>query len=157
MSSDRNKNLKLQQSYLSKRRNQLLNEIENRLKKTRTESDTQLTDMADIATHNSQDELVMTVAAEEIKKVKQIDDALGRIDSGKYGICVNCCCEINLERLKALPFATLCVKCKEKEEKEIYPEDEGYSYGREVEFDYDLVTETGDERDIETNLNIHKN
>lgn len=156
MVSDRNKKLKQQYEELSIRRNQLLNEIENRLKKTRTESDSQFTDIADIATHNLQDELSMTVASEEIKKVKQIDDALARIDSGKYGTCVNCGCEIDLERLKVLPFATLCVKCKEKEEKEVCPEDEGYSYGRDVEFDYDFVTETeDDEEDRETNMDDH--
>jgi DnaK suppressor protein len=43
----------------------------------------------------------------------QCEDALGRLDRGEYGICRSCGQEIDIERLKALPYATKCIPCKE--------------------------------------------
>lgn len=43
----------------------------------------------------------------------QCQDALGRLDRGAYGICRSCGQEIDIERLKALPYATKCIPCKE--------------------------------------------
>lgn len=44
--------------------------------------------------------------------VDEIDRALARIDAGMYGICETCGQTIPKERLKALPQAALCVRCK---------------------------------------------
>jgi DnaK suppressor protein len=46
-----------------------------------------------------------------------IDEAISRIDSGTYGICVNCGRPIAEERLQAIPWATLCIDCKRLEER----------------------------------------
>ncbi|MGA9775929.1 MAG: TraR/DksA C4-type zinc finger protein [Candidatus Dormiibacterota bacterium] len=43
----------------------------------------------------------------------QCQEALGRLDRGEYGICRSCGQEIDIERLKALPYATRCIPCKE--------------------------------------------
>lgn len=43
----------------------------------------------------------------------QCQEALGRLDRGEYGICRGCGKEIDIERLKALPYATRCIPCKE--------------------------------------------
>jgi len=53
----------------------------------------------------------------EISELHEIQDALKRIDSGEYGVCESCGKRIGAARLTALPFATLCLKCKEEEEK----------------------------------------
>lgn len=45
------------------------------------------------------------------KTLKGIDDALKKIEKGIYGICENCGKEIGENRLKVVPFATLCMKC----------------------------------------------
>ena len=45
-----------------------------------------------------------------------IDKAYKKIDDGVYGICENCGKDIPLERLEAIPYAVLCIKCKEQEE-----------------------------------------
>lgn len=42
--------------------------------------------------------------------VSQIDNALARVDAGTYGICEVCGEEIEPERLRVLPYATLCLK-----------------------------------------------
>ena len=49
-------------------------------------------------------------------KVRQIDRALERIEAGTFGTCANCGKEIPVERLEALPYATLCIDCKRLEE-----------------------------------------
>ena len=46
----------------------------------------------------------------------QIDDALRRMDAGTYGICGGCGKPIEAERLEAIPYATLCMDCKRREE-----------------------------------------
>lgn len=49
----------------------------------------------------------------EAEKIKQ---ALSRIDSGTYGICLVCGEPIRKERLDALPYAVLCVRCAARNE-----------------------------------------
>jgi DnaK suppressor protein len=46
--------------------------------------------------------------------VREIDDALRRIDAGVYGNCVECGNPIPRERLDAVPWAALCVPCSSK-------------------------------------------
>ena len=48
------------------------------------------------------------------EKLKFLDEALARLDAGKYGRCLGCHEAIPLERLKALPFAAYCIDCQEK-------------------------------------------
>jgi DnaK suppressor protein len=48
--------------------------------------------------------------------LKHIDAALRKLDEGTYGVCEECGDEINIERLKVLPFAVYCRDCQEKRE-----------------------------------------
>ena len=45
-------------------------------------------------------------------RLRDINDALEKIKKGKYGICEKCQKEIEIERLKAIPEARFCQKCK---------------------------------------------
>jgi RNA polymerase-binding transcription factor len=47
----------------------------------------------------------------------KIDKALAKIDGGTYGLCDRCGKPIEKARLKALPYATLCLKDKQAEER----------------------------------------
>lgn len=49
-------------------------------------------------------------------ELSQVNAALEQIAAGTYGVCVGCKEEVNIERLKALPFATQCINCKRLEE-----------------------------------------
>ncbi len=49
--------------------------------------------------------------------LEQISDALRKIDQGSYGTCDRCSQPINIERLKAIPYATLCIECQETVER----------------------------------------
>jgi len=56
--------------------------------------------------------------SENVKDLlKRVNEALDRIDNRTYGVCEMCSTPIPEERLKALPYANLCITCKQKEEK----------------------------------------
>jgi DnaK suppressor protein len=48
--------------------------------------------------------------------LRRIDEALGRLDDGRYGHCEECSGEIAASRLRAVPFAELCRACQEARE-----------------------------------------
>jgi DnaK suppressor protein len=50
------------------------------------------------------------------RTLRQIDAALARARTGRYGRCATCGEEIPLARLRAVPFATLCVPCQSRSE-----------------------------------------
>jgi RNA polymerase-binding transcription factor DksA len=47
------------------------------------------------------------------KKLADVNVALGKIENGHYGRCVNCHQEIPRERLEALPTAKICLECEQ--------------------------------------------
>jgi DnaK suppressor protein len=56
--------------------------------------------------------------SENVKDIlKRVNEALERIDSGTFGVCELCGSNIIEERLRALPYANLCISCRQKEEK----------------------------------------
>ena len=63
-------------------------------------------------------EFSLNIASAEQEVVYEIDEALKRINDGKYGKCVECNKKIPVRRLKALPHAKLCIQCQSKEEKD---------------------------------------
>jgi DnaK suppressor protein len=103
---------------LKTRRDFLLKEINLRLKEIKDSGGYRFTDTADIASNIRDDSIVISVAQGEAREIEQIDNALKKLKSGEYGICERCGKKINNERLKAIPFVNLCIKCKEAEERE---------------------------------------
>ena len=63
-------------------------------------------------TINVERERDLALSAQALAAVEEIDRALTKIDDGSYGICEQCGEAIPKERLKALPYAALCVRCK---------------------------------------------
>lgn len=59
-------------------------------------------------------------AMHEANKLQAIDNAISRIHNNCYGKCLKCGKEIPLTRLKAIPYAVLCVDCKSSEERPVY-------------------------------------
>ena len=49
-------------------------------------------------------------------EISEIASALARIESGDYGICIDCGVEIPEERLEVKPYARRCIQCEEKNE-----------------------------------------
>jgi DnaK suppressor protein len=54
----------------------------------------------------------LALSAQARAAVEEIDRAIGKVHDGTYGQCETCGVAIPKERLKALPHAALCVKCK---------------------------------------------
>jgi DnaK suppressor protein len=69
---------------------------------------------ADLGTENYDVEVGLELMENEAQILKEIDDALARIDQGTYGICENCHREISKERLEAVPYARYCIRCARK-------------------------------------------
>jgi len=81
-------------------------------------------DEVDLANSTTARETSYRIGSVESDAVAQIDYALTRLDSGKYGICEDCGKRIPEARLRAVPFAYLCVSCKERDERENPPAEE---------------------------------
>ncbi len=74
-------------------------------------------DLADVASSTFEREKGLALESGVQQLLTQVDEALARIDEGTYGICVRCGNPIDSARLKVLPYATLCIRCKEEEER----------------------------------------
>jgi DnaK suppressor protein len=75
-----------------------------------------LADPTDRATFETDRSLLLRIRDRERKLISKIDEALERIDDGTYGICEICEEDISIERLKARPVTTFCIRCKTKSE-----------------------------------------
>lgn len=73
--------------------------------------------LADTATETYDRELDYTLEENSEHVLADIDAALKRITEDTYGICTNCGEPIAVERLEALPWATLCIDCKRDRER----------------------------------------
>lgn len=74
-------------------------------------------DDADTGTKNITREHEMSLAANAREMLEQTERALERLDAGTYGICENCGNPIGKARMQAFPRATLCMDCKQKQER----------------------------------------
>src|SRR5437879_1244850 len=61
---------------------------------------------------NVERERDLALSAQALAAVDEIDRAIVKIHVGTYGVCERCGENIPKERLRALPYAALCVKCK---------------------------------------------
>jgi RNA polymerase-binding protein DksA len=71
--------------------------------------------LLDTATETYDRELDYTLEENSEHVLAEIDAALKRIDDGTYGICTNKGEQIPVERLEALPWATLCIDCQRQQ------------------------------------------
>lgn len=119
------KDLMVFKKMVLKRKEEVLDDIkhisDDTLKKSQKEASGDISGytyhMADVATDNYDREFSLGLASNERKFIYELDDALKRIEEGTFGICEECKSIIAKGRLKAVPYARLCVKCQEKKEK----------------------------------------
>ncbi|MGC8926482.1 MAG: RNA polymerase-binding protein DksA [Myxococcota bacterium] len=109
---------------IEKIRKILLAQKEELIKKTqdtmRDESEFDKDDLPDEIDHASfeyNQSLTLRLRDREQYLLNKIVKALKRIDEGTYGVCESCGEDIDVKRLMARPVATLCIKCKEEQEK----------------------------------------
>ncbi|KRT74374.1 MAG: TraR/DksA family transcriptional regulator, DnaK suppressor protein [Deltaproteobacteria bacterium CSP1-8] len=103
---------------LLKMREELVRKIARRSKATTVSGVSDIGDILDSVSEERTRELDMILTDREKQKLKQIDDALERIEENTYGFCEECGVKIPRARLKVVPFAKYCVECKEVIERE---------------------------------------
>jgi len=74
-------------------------------------------DPTDRATQESDRNFELRIRDRERRLINKIKDALERIDAGEFGVCEECGEEISVKRLEARPETTLCIRCKEDQER----------------------------------------
>ncbi|THV28325.1 TraR/DksA family transcriptional regulator [Glycomyces paridis] len=80
-------------------------------------SDTAGDDQIDSGSKTVEHEHEVAVAGAISERIRQVGHALERLDEGEYGFCEKCGKPIPAARLAAFPSATLCVSCKQLEER----------------------------------------
>ncbi len=100
---------------LLQRKKEFMNEMERTVHHLQDEA-INFSDPNDRATQEEAFSLELRTRDRELKYIKNIEDALQRIDEGEYGYCEGCGVEIGVRRLEARPTATLCIDCKTLDE-----------------------------------------
>ncbi len=72
--------------------------------------------LADLATDTQQQEMSFAFMESEQGQLQAIEDSLESLRDGTFGSCENCDREIAFDRLRAIPYARLCLECKRREE-----------------------------------------
>jgi DnaK suppressor protein len=107
---------------LAARRDELREEYEQHLAEIAELQRDRLTDsagddQADTGSKTFEREQEISLAHSILERTTQVERALERLDEGSYGWCERCGNAIPVERLAAFPSATLCVSCKQLEER----------------------------------------
>ena len=74
-------------------------------------------DEMDVALAESNLSFAGRIRERESERFSRIQNALERLDQGDYGDCESCGEEIGIKRLMAQPVATLCIDCKDEQER----------------------------------------
>ena len=75
-----------------------------------------LQDLADQASEGYRKEFLYGLSDGERATLLQVEEAMRRMDEGTYEECTSCGNKIPLTRLKAIPWAALCIECQERQE-----------------------------------------
>jgi len=110
--------MKSLKDMLLRMREELVREIARRSRESKGKTTQDIGDILDSVSEERTRELDMLLTDREKQKLKQIDDALERIEENLYGLCEECGVKIPKARLKVVPFAKYCVECKEAIERE---------------------------------------
>ncbi len=77
-----------------------------------------LADEGDLANNTINQQISFSIREKEMNKLRRIEAALGRIEEGTYGICVESGEEIEEKRLETQPWAEFCIEVAEERERE---------------------------------------
>lgn len=98
------------------RRHEIQDDVQSRIRNGRTDRPIDVSDDLEHADAHIQGDLEFALLQMRAETLTCIDEALVRLDAGKYGSCVGCAGEISERRLRALPFAVRCQACEERRE-----------------------------------------
>lgn len=84
-----------------------------------SEQDFSLDHMADYGSDNFDQDFTLGLIENEEERVREIGEALERLQKGTFGTCEGCSKPIPKTRLRAIPHTRHCVECQRRSEKEI--------------------------------------
>jgi DnaK suppressor protein len=70
-------------------------------------------DELDRIQHGQERDLAIDILDRNSKRLREVRAALGRIEAGNFGICLDCEEAISMKRLQAVPWTTSCIVCQE--------------------------------------------
>lgn len=116
----RKDDLKRLRRKLEDRRKRLAGNIDNIGQESRRQSASKISvdHLADAGAESFDQEINLNIMEMEQGELRAIEEALARIDDGTYGRCDSCDKAIPIARLRANPYASLCIECKRAEEGE---------------------------------------
>jgi DnaK suppressor protein len=94
-------------------------EIQDKLRSLRETLPDELTTVRDAeeqSVHDFVQDVELALMEMKSETLKKIDEALQRLEEGTFGTCAECGTEISEARLRAVPFAVLCITCQEQRE-----------------------------------------
>jgi DnaK suppressor protein len=102
-------------AQLEEMKSKIMTDVEQTLSDMTTQNGN-IPDPNDRATVESDRNFELRIRDRERKLMNKVEEALGRIDDGSYGVCDGCGEEIAEKRLEARPVAKFCIDCKTKQE-----------------------------------------
>jgi DnaK suppressor protein len=99
-------------------------EIQSKLRSRREELPAEVAEVKDPeeqSVHDFVQDVELALMEMQSETLQKIDDALRRLEEGTYGTCAECRNEITEARLRAVPFASLCISCQEQAEEREEP------------------------------------
>jgi DnaK suppressor protein len=96
---------------LSRRRSELLQQVAESQEEMKAISEEQQAEFEESVQKDRITRLTSRLKERDRHKIREIDAALARVAAGAYGKCERCGNDIAVERLRALPTATLCINC----------------------------------------------
>jgi DnaK suppressor protein len=112
------KDLKRFKDLLLHERDKLLQMAAKTLQEEAKVDVNELPDEIDLASSEYLQSLALRLRDREKTYLNKIDRTLQKIETNEFGVCESCGEEISMKRLEARPVTTLCIRCKEEQEKE---------------------------------------
>jgi len=110
----RENDIKYFKQMLEERREQILKNIQGSSKElVELHKSHDVMDEGDIAAVSADNLINEEIMASQQKELAEIDEALGKIMRGVYGVCEMCEEPIGMQRLKVKPFAKYCITCRQ--------------------------------------------
>jgi DnaK suppressor protein len=104
---------------LEERRREIFNEVQGRIRGVRAdgaEKPHEVLDQGEASEADIQEDIEFALIQMKAESLNKINEALARLEEGRYGHCFECGEEISEQRLRALPFAVRCKDCEEARE-----------------------------------------
>jgi DnaK suppressor protein len=109
--------LKKFRTLLTDKRDEILKKAKQTLEQDMALDTDDLPDEMDLASSEYLQSFTFRLRGREKTFLDKIEKALKKIDEGTFGVCEECGEEISVKRLEARPETTLCIRCKEDQER----------------------------------------